>query len=207
MLPRFFIVTALIGAAGYAATANAPAIAPQDGGKQSDVPGGRYDVDPVHSSVLFKIKHVGVSNFYGRFNKVSGKLVLDAEDPAESMISLSIDAKSIDTNDAKRDAHLRGPDFFNVEEKGFDTLTFESEKVTPKSATEFDVLGKFKLHGVGRTITVAATQVGAGATPMGTRVGYECRFTIKRTDYKMNYDTNALGDEVVIVVSVEAVRK
>jgi len=172
---------------------------------RSDSPDGRYEIDPTHTIVMFKITHLGISNFYGRFNKLSGKLLVDAESPAESMISFSIDAASIDTNHADRDKHLRSPDFFNAAEHP--RITFESESVAAKGGKQLEVTGTLSLHGVERKITVLVEQTGSGTVgQFGTRVGYEARFTIQRSDFKMDYMPELLGNDVEILISLEATR-
>ncbi len=176
---------------------------------------GRYDIDNVHTAVMFRIRHLGASNSYGRFNLVSGSLILDAETPSESMISLKIDAKSIDTNDeagvedaAKdaRDKHLRGPDFFNVEE--FKTIEFESEKVVDKGAGKFEITGPLTMHGVTKNVTVIADYIGTSTgAQWGTVVGYEAKFTVKRADFGMNYLPDLLGSDIDVVISIEAKKR
>src|SRR5580700_4460314 len=86
-----------------------------------------YTVDPVHSSISFMISHVGISNIHGRFNDFSGKFTIDTADPARSSFALSIPIASIDTNNVKRDAHLRAPDYFNA--KQFPSMSFQSTNV------------------------------------------------------------------------------
>ena len=202
MVCRVILVTA-----AASAIALGLARAPQQQGKPADdKPNGRYEVDPVHTEVMFKILHQGVSNFYGRFNKTGGKLVLDADDPKESMISLTIDAASVDTNSPDRDKHLKSADFFNVAEHA--KITFESEKVAVKDAKHFEVTGTFSMHGVEKEITVPVEMTGFGSFGAfgGTRVGYETKFKIKRSDYKMDYRTDVLADEVEILISLEAAR-
>lgn len=206
MLARLTIAAALLaglGALGVAASY--PQAAKDSKAPAADRPDGRYEIDPVHTALLFKINHVGVSNFYGRFNKVSGKLLIDADDPAESLINFKIDTASIDTNNKDRDSHLRNADFFNAEE--FPAITFESETVKAIDATHFEVTGKLDLHGVQKTITVKAEQTGFGAHAiMGTLVGYEARFTIKRSEFGMGDHLESLGDEVEVILSLEAAR-
>lgn len=179
--------------------------APRQEADSEPAPDGRYDIDPVHSHAIFKVKHLGVSNFYGRFNKIGGKLLVDAADPGESLVQITIDAASVDTNDEARDTHLRSADFFNVEEHP--TLSFTSEKVVAKGAGRLEVAGELEMHGVTRPLTVIVEQVGFGKDPrFGTRVGYEARFTIQRSDFGMDYVPDLLGDEVEVVFSLEGMR-
>src|SRR5947209_14950172 len=86
-----------------------------------------YAVDPMHSSVYFKISHLGLANVFGRFNEFSGNFTLDPDDAGKCSFEMTIKPESVDTNNPKRDSHLRSPDFFNV--KQFPAITFKSTAV------------------------------------------------------------------------------
>ena len=122
-----------------------------------------YTVDPVHTAALFKVKHVGVSYTYGRFNDVSGTVVFDAANPAASKVDITIQAGSVDTHSEKRDAHLANPDFFDA--KQFPVLKFVSTAFKKVDDSTFDVTGDFILHGVTKPITIKAVKVGEGKNP------------------------------------------
>ncbi len=213
-LTQLVLVTLSLGALGFAAGRSDPAN-PADpaaqaaaGAKKAAGADGRFEIDPVHSVVMFKIKHVGVSNFYGRFNDVGGKLLVDGDKPEESLISLTIKVGSVDTNSADRDTHLKSPDFFNAEE--FPTIEFESEKVTSKGAGKLEIAGKLKMHGVEKAITVQAEHTGFANVVMmgGVRVGYEAKFTVKRSDFGVGQNMpDILGDDVEVLVSIEGGKK
>jgi polyisoprenoid-binding protein YceI len=182
-----------------------PLAAPQKaGGGGAD---GAFKIDPVHSTVLFKIRHMGVSNFRGRFNEANGTVTIDAAKPTASTIHFSIPAAKIDTNNADRDKHLRGTDFFNADE--FATINFDSTKVEPKGKDELEVTGDLSLHGVKKSITVHVKQIGYADIPKaGVRVGFEASFQIRRSDFGMKSasDLGMLGDEVDLIVNVEAAK-
>ena len=164
-----------------------------------------FKIDPVHSSIVFNVTHLGVSNFYGRFNDVSGTVVLDKADPSKSSFELTIPVESVDTHNEKRDQHLKSPDFFNA--KQFPVMTFKSKKVEG-SGDWFVVTGDFALHGVTKPLTMEVKIVGKGKGMEGEiRAGGEARFTIKRSDHGMNFMQNALGDEINIVVNLEGVKE
>src|SRR5262245_15416451 len=168
---------------------------------------GAFKIDPVHTTVLFKIRHMNVSNFWGRFNEANGSVTIDAAKPAESKIHFSIPAAKVDTNNPDRDKHLRGPDFFNADE--FKTIDFDSTKVEAKGKDELEVTGDLNVHGVKKSITVKVKQIGYADVPkMGQRVGFEATFSIKRSEFgiKAFVDNGLLGDEVDLTVSVEAVK-
>ena len=163
-----------------------------------------YTIDPNHSSAMFKIRHFGASNVYGAFWDVSGTVVYDPEKPETSSINISIAVESLDTNNERRDGHIKSPDFLDA--KQFPVLTFESTAVKDAGDGEFHVTGNFTLHGVTRVITVPATLVGAVPNPRsGTNMlGFETRFTIDRTEHDMAFMAGPLGTEVEIVVSFES---
>ncbi len=162
-----------------------------------------WKVDPVHSSVVFKVKHAGASWFYGSFNAVSGGFTLDAKSPADSSIEVVVDAGSIDTRDEKRDQHLKGPDFFDA--KQFPEIKFVSKKVTAKG-DNFSVAGELTLRGETKPLSIEVVKTGEGEF-YGKRVGYETSFTIKRSEFGMDYGIadKVLGDEVTLTIAIEGV--
>ncbi len=164
-----------------------------------------YDVDAVHSTVIFRIQHMKAGYTYGRFNELSGKLVLDEANPSASSIQVEVKATSVDTNDKKRDDHLRSPDFLNVAQ--FPTMTFSSTSVKA-NGTKFDVTGDLTMHGVTKSVTVAMEKTGAGSDPWGfVRVGFEGTLTVKRSEYGMDKMLEGVGDEVRLTLAFEGARK
>jgi polyisoprenoid-binding protein YceI len=160
-----------------------------------------FKVDQYHSSVLFSVQHLGVSNLYGRFNDISGTVVFDKDNPSKSSVELSVPVESLDTHFPKRDQSLKSPDYFDA--KQFPTLTFKSTKVEGSGDT-FKVSGDFTVHGVTKPLTVDFKKVGEGKGLQGeARAGGETRFTIKRSDFGMNFMQGAVGDEITIILSLE----
>lgn len=168
----------------------------------------KYKVDNVHSSVVFKIKHMGVSNFYGRFNKIEGEYTWDGSKPETSTISVTIDAGSIDSNSQARDQHLKNADFFNVKE--FPEITFKSTGLT-KKGEGWELAGDLTLLGKTRPVTAKFVFLGEkdGGERFGYRSGFDAMFSFKRSDFGMNYgvENGALGDEVGIIVGIEGIRQ
>jgi len=164
-----------------------------------------WAVDAGHSSLVFKVQHMGVSNFYGRFNELSGRIAL-AEQAAQSSVSFTVQAGSVDTNSGKRDQHLMSPDFFSAKE--FPTIEFKSASVKPAGDKAWDVAGTLTLHGVSRDLAVQVHETGrlAADDRRPALAGFETRFTIKRSDFGMDYgvENGALGDEVEVVLAIEA---
>lgn len=165
-----------------------------------------YQIDPVHSSVLFRIKHLAISNVYGKFIDFKGTLIIDQEDPAKNSIEAYVAARSIDTDTPKRDDHLQSPDFLNVNK--FPLVSFRSQSWKKIDKDIFEVTGDLSLHGVTRPLTVKLVQTGSGKDPWGGyRIGFETSFSIKRNDFKMGKMHDSVGGTVYITVSIQAVRK
>jgi polyisoprenoid-binding protein YceI len=162
-----------------------------------------YKVDPVHSTVIFRVNHMGTSWVYGRFDDVSGTFTVDEKSPE---FDISVNADSVDTNNKQRDTHLKSADFFSVKE--FPTITFKSTSVTSTGEKKFDVTGDLTLHGVTKSITVPIDFVGAAESKqMGSRAGYEALFSVKRSDYGMDKMVGPVGDEIHLTVSFEGVKQ
>lgn len=165
-----------------------------------------YEIDPVHSTVLLKVRHLGLADVFGRFNEMSGQVRHNPEDPSQTSIAFEVKAASIDTGNADRDKHLRGPDFFNAAE--FPVLSFKSTKVVKKDDDEFEVTGDFTVRGVTKPATFEFDFGGTGKGMKGEeRFGGGAKFKVKRSDFGIDYLPQALGDEVGVIVSVEGVRK
>ena len=164
-----------------------------------------FNIDPAHSSFIFRIKHINTSFLYGRIDTSSGSITLDEADPTKSSVSLELKADSVDTVNEKRDQHLKGPDFFNA--KQFPTITFKS-KAVKKAGADYEITGDFTLLGVTKEITAKLTQTGGGKSPFGDfRVGFEGTFAFKRSDFGMKAMLDGIGDDVQVTVSVEAAHK
>lgn len=163
-----------------------------------------YTIDPVHSSAVFKAKHLDVSNFYGVFGDISGTVTWDAENPADSSIAVTIAASSVDSRNGQRDEHIQSPDFLDA--KQFPNITFKSSSVKALGDDEFEVAGELTLHGVTKKITVEATMTGAGEQPRSGKklIGFETRFTVDRTNYDMNFMVGPLSSEIDFIFAFEA---
>ena len=171
-----------------------------------------YDVDPVHSSFNFKVRHMTVSNVAGTFGKVKGVAEIDDKDITALHIEVTLDAGSIDTGHAKRDEHLRGPDFFDVAK--YPTLNFVSKKISRVDSNRIRVTGDLTIRGVTKEVTVDVE----GPTPEikdpagKMRRGATGTAKISRKDFGISWnktlDTGGVivGDDVGISVEIELVR-
>ncbi|MCX7992643.1 MAG: YceI family protein [Fimbriimonadales bacterium] len=153
-----------------------------------------YRIDPVHSFIVFRVKHLNTGFAYGRFNSFTGTMVVDERNPANSSIELEIDANSVDTGNSQRDDHLRNPDFFNARQ--FPKITFKSTRVRKISNNTVEVQGNLTMRGVTRPITVRVEFTGKGRNQRGQEIiGFETTFTIRRSQFNINYGLNvALAD-------------
>ena len=164
-----------------------------------------YKLDPDHTAVIFRIKHLGVAYVYGRFSGPTGLFVLDESSPANSSIEIQVDAKNVDTAVGKRDNHLKSPDFFDAGEHPL--IKFKSTSVKKSGPESYEVSGNLTLLGKTQPITVKALQTGNGKDPWGNfRQGFETSFTIKRSDFGMDFMMGVAGDDVLLTVSVEGIR-
>jgi polyisoprenoid-binding protein YceI len=172
-----------------------------------------WQIDPDHSSFQFKVRHLMVSNVKGDFTKAKGAVTIDDKDVTNMKIELTIDAASVNTDNAKRDEHLRGPDFFDVAK--YPTITFVSKKVIKDGPDRLKVIGDLTIHGITKEITVDVE----GPTPEvkdpwgGFRRGATATTKINRKDFGLTWNRALetggvlVGDEVNIYVEVELVKK
>jgi polyisoprenoid-binding protein YceI len=170
---------------------------------------GTWAIDPSHTHAGFSVRHLMVSKVRGRFAAVSGTVTI-AEDPLDSHVEVAIDTASIDTRDEQRDAHLRSPDFFDVE--NYPTMTYRSTAVRPSGKGRWLVEGDLTLHGVTRPVPLEVAFEGAGSDPWGgVRAGFSARAEIDREDFNLTWNQVletggiAVGKKVAIELEVETV--
>ena len=165
-----------------------------------------YKLDPGHTSIVFRVKHLGIAYVYGRFNGPTGSFVFDESSPSKSSIEVQAEAKNVDTAVEKRDTHLRSPDFFNAGEHPL--VSFKSKSVKKVKEATYEVSGDLTLLGKTRPITVKVNATGAGKDPWGNfRRGFETSFSIKRSEFGMGFMMGGVSDEVNLTVSVEGIRQ
>lgn len=162
------------------------------------------DTQGAHASINFKVKHLGYSWLTGRFNDFSGKFSWDAAKPEASVIEVNINTKSVDSNHAERDKHLRSGDFLSVDK--FPTASFKSTGYKSTGTGTGDLTGTFTLHGVTKTITFPVQQIGEGQDPWGGyRAGFTGTTSINLGDYGMD---GYLGNlPVELELNVEGIRQ
>jgi polyisoprenoid-binding protein YceI len=170
-----------------------------------------WNIDSAHSGVHFSVKHLVVATVRGQFDKISGSVVIDPFNPAESSIQAVIDAGSIDTREPQRDAHLRSPDFLDVAR--FPTIEFRSTAVARRE-NGYDVTGDLTIHGVTRSVVLA---VEATDDEIRDHVGNVKRAAsattkISRKDFGLAWNVAletggfVVGDEIRIQIDIELVQ-
>jgi polyisoprenoid-binding protein YceI len=171
-----------------------------------------WNLDPVHSAAEFKVRHMMISNVKGQFTALSGVLALDEAGLANSHVEATIQAASISTRDAQRDAHLRSADFFDADR--FPVLSFKSTGVRPAAGGELAVEGELSIHGVTRPVVFTVE----GPTPPvkdpwgNTRIGISASTRISRKDFGLAWNAALetggflVGDEVTITLDVQFVK-
>jgi polyisoprenoid-binding protein YceI len=172
-------------------------------------PAGTWTVDPSHSSVEFQVKHMGIATVKGFFHGFEGSLVIgeDGSHRAEG----TVDVATVDTREAKRDEHLRSPDFFDAER--FPELTFASTAIRAEDDDEYVIEGELTIHGVTQPVSLRAEVTGTDTDPWGNeRVALDVTGRIKRSDYGMAFNqalgsgNMLVGDAVKIAIAVSAVK-
>lgn len=171
-----------------------------------------WNIDPEHSSVEFKVRHLMVSNVKGVFGEVAGVVQVNEQDITKSTVSATIDTTSIDTGVAKRDAHLKSPDFLDVAK--YPAMTFVSRKIVKSGAGKLKLTGDLTLHGVTRTVVLDVEGPSPEIKdPMGNvRSGASASTRIDRKDFGLTWNKVmeaggvAVGDEVGINIEVELIK-
>jgi polyisoprenoid-binding protein YceI len=172
-----------------------------------------WQIDPAHTNVEFTVRHMMISNVKGQFQKTSGTITTNGNDPTSAQVNATIDATSIDTRVEKRDAHLKSPAFLDVDK--FPTITFKSTKVEADGPDKWKVTGDLTLHGVTKPVLLEVESSGKPITdPMGnTRAGASATAKIKRSDFGLVWNQALegggvmVGDEVAISIDLEAIKK
>ncbi len=172
-----------------------------------------YTIDPAHSGVGFKIRHFMIAYIRGGFSGVTGDVIFDPVNPANTKINASIDANTLHTHDVKRDAHVKAGDFLNTEQ--FPAMTFVSKKVTADGKNQWKVVGDLTLRGATKEVTLDVESAGVESKdPWGNlRTGAEATTTIKRSDFGITFNAPLetggvmLSDEVQIHLDIELIKK
>jgi polyisoprenoid-binding protein YceI len=171
------------------------------------IPTGTYDVDPSHSSVSFEVRHMGIATVRGAFRTFQGAIDATGDAPA---LSGTVQAASIDTGDENRDAHLKAPDFFDVEQ--YPEISFHTSALQTTDDGKVRLAGEITMKGITKPIELTGTAGEGGTDPWGNeRIGFEVEGVIDRRDFELKWNQTLpngnllVSNEVKLLVSVSAV--
>lgn len=172
-----------------------------------------WEIDSAHASANFAVKHLMVSTVNGSLGEVTGRLELDDKDVTKSKVEASIDVKGLNTKQAKRDDHLRSPDFFDVEK--FPAVTFKSTRIEKGAGNKLKVTGDLTMRGVTKSVTLDGELTNEVASPFGPMKirGFSATTSVNRKDFGLNWNKALesggvlVGDEVKITIEAELIKK
>ncbi len=171
-----------------------------------------WQFDPAHSEINFSARHMMISNVRGRFEKFTGQVNFDEANPANSSVAVQIEPASLNTREAQRDAHLRSPDFFDVEK--YPTITFESTKVEVLDPHHARLTGDLTIKDVTRPVTLEVEYAGLSKSPWGTtNAGFTASTKINRKDWGLTWNVALetggwlVGEEIKIDLEIEIVKQ
>ena len=161
-----------------------------------------YRIDPVHSNVGFRVRHL-MSKVSGRFGQVDGTIKVDRKDITRSSVEVILQVASISTSNDKRDTHLKSPDFFDAAR--FPLITFKSTSIKQVAKDKLEVTGTFTMKGVTRTLVFPVVDLGTAVDPGKNVVaGFEGALALDRQEYGVSYGKGLVGDQVEIELNIEA---
>jgi polyisoprenoid-binding protein YceI len=193
-------IATLAFAMAACAIAAAPAAQAQD----------TWTIDPAHANATFSVRHLGISNVSGQFNKVTGTVVWDEKDSTKSKVDATVDVASVDTRNTSRDSDLKSDGFFDVAK--YPTLTFVSTSITSAGAGKLKMTGNLTMHGVTKVVTFdvdgPSEPIADPFNKTGKRAGASATTTINRRDFGIEkYPAAMIGDDVKITLDVEFTKK
>lgn len=171
-----------------------------------------WKIDPAHSEVNFTVRHMMISNVRGRFERFTGQVEFDEQNPAASSVSVDIEIDSINTREAQRDAHLKSADFFNAAE--YPLMSFKSKRVEVLDASHGKIIGDLTIRDQTREVVLNTEFNGVSKSPWGnTSAGFSASTSINRKDWGLVWNVALetggvlVGDEVKIAIDVEVIKE
>lgn len=172
----------------------------------------KWVLDPAHSEVTFKVKHLMITNVKGEFRNFNVTALSDGFNFLADSISVNIDASSIFTNNSDRDVHLKSPDFFDVEK--FSSLTFQGKSLQKESEDEFKLIGNFTIKDISREVSLDVEFGGINTDPWGNqKAGFSLSTKINRKDWDLTWNAALetggvlVSDEVKIAAEIQLVKQ
>jgi polyisoprenoid-binding protein YceI len=195
MFRKFFLVPAAVLALA------SPLGAQEASHDPAAVQAGAYDVESVHTRVLFSVSHMGFTNYYGEFPKVTGSLELKPANIAASSFEIHVPVASVSTGNAKLDGELASDQWLDAGK--YPEMVFKSDKVIPTGKDTANVTGNLTLHGVTKPVTLAVKFHGAGVNVLDKEytVGFDATGKIKRSDFGVKTYVPLIGDDLDLIVS------
>jgi polyisoprenoid-binding protein YceI len=173
---------------------------------------GEYAIDPAHTTLGFTARHAMVTKVRGHFKEFQGSIHIDADNPSNSSATVTIEAKSIDTGNDQRDAHLRGNDFLDLDT--YPEIAFVSTRATRTGDATFDLTGDLTIRGVTKPVTLGVEFTGTAVDPFGNqRIGFEGSTVINRKDWGINWNAALeaggvlVSEKVTLEIEVSAIKK
>lgn len=169
----------------------------------SKAPSGHYALEKNHASITFKVMHMGYAYYTMRFNDFDASIDLDAKAPEKSKLSVTIDPKSLDSNNAKLTEHVGSADFLDVAK--YPSITFVSKSIEKTGPNTGKIVGDMTIHGVTKPVTLDATFNGGSPHPMMKQydIGFSATTTLKRSDFGVSGYIPLVGDDVQVSVETE----
>ena len=173
-----------------------------------------WQVDPAHTHVEFAVKHLMIATVRGRFSDVSGTVIVPDGDFSRAQVEATVSVASVDTREPQRDAHLKSPDFFEVDK--YPTMTFRSRRVenASRDTNQYRLIGELTLHGVTKEVALNVTLEGIAKDPYGNnRAGFSATGKLSRKDFGLGWNQLletggvVVGDEVKISIDSQVVVK
>ncbi|HEX8038373.1 MAG TPA: YceI family protein [Chryseosolibacter sp.] len=172
----------------------------------------KWSVDPTHSEILFKVRHMMIANVKGEFRKFSGEIVSEGDDFKNASISVNIDASSIFTNEENRDNHLKSPDFFDV--AAWPEISFHGTSFKKTGGVHYALEGTLSIKGVSKAVTLDVEFGGVNKDPWGNeKAGFSLSGSINRKDFGLNWNAALetggvlVSDEVKILAEVQLLKQ
>jgi polyisoprenoid-binding protein YceI len=170
-----------------------------------------FNIDPNHSEVQFKVKHLVITTVTGRFKKFEGNMQAEKEDFSDAKINFTADANSIDTNNEQRDGHLKSDDFFNAEK--YPALTFTSKELKKTGGNNYKLTGDLTIRNITKSVELDVEYEGTAIDPWGnTKVGFEIKGVVNRFDYDLKWNTLTeaggamVGADIKLALNIQLVK-
>jgi polyisoprenoid-binding protein YceI len=170
-----------------------------------------YKIDPTHSEITFKVKHLMITNVTGKFTKFDATMQSDREDFTDAVVTFEADVNSLTTHNEQRDGHLKSDDFFNAEK--YPKITFKSTSLRKESDEDYKLFGNLTIYGITKPIELKVTHSGNINDPWGNeRAGFEIEGRIDRLEYGLKWnvltDTGGMvaGKDVKLTINVEMIK-